>query len=53
MTKRLPKSFFEKERASIKNESKQEITCISYPKDVESGKKRIIFTLPPKPKGGA
>ena len=44
MNRRLPKSFFEKDRPKIKNESKQDIFRIQYPKEVELGKKHIIFT---------
>ena len=50
MNRRLPKSFFEKDRPKIKNESKQDIFCIQYPKEVELGKKHVIFTMPPETK---
>ncbi len=50
MNRRLPKSFFEKDRPKIKNESKQHIFRIQYPKEVELGKKHIIFTMPPETK---
>ena len=38
MKRKLPKSFFEKERPRIKNESKQGISPVIYSADVEKGK---------------
>lgn len=35
MKNKLPKSFFEKERPNIQNESESEILPIDYPKDAE------------------
>ena len=46
MIKKLPKSFFEKERPQVVNESKQDITPINWNKDVISGKKKVKFGLP-------
>ena len=46
MKRKLPKSFFEKERPRIKNESKQGISLVS--RGVEKGKVKALFTLPPK-----
>ena len=48
MKRRLPKSFFEKERPRIKDESKQDIRPVIYSADVEKGKFKALFTLPPK-----
>ncbi len=48
MERRLPKSITQKNRQKIKNESLQDIIPIEYPKDVEEGKRKIVFTLPPK-----
>ena len=48
MKRKLPKSFFEKERPLIKNESKQGISPVIYSADVEKGKVKALFTLPPK-----
>ena len=48
MKRRLPKSFFEKERPRIKNESKQDIMPVVYSADVEKGNVKALFSLPPK-----
>lgn len=48
MKRRLPKAIVQKDRPRIKNESKQDIIPIVYPKNVEDGSKKIRFTLPPK-----
>lgn len=47
MKKKLPNFFFEKERPRIKNESKQDIRPVIYSADVEKGKVKALFTLPP------
>ena len=36
------------DRERIKNESIQDIIPIKYSKDVEEGKRKVVFTLPPK-----
>ena len=43
MENKLPKSFFEKERPRIQNESESEILPIDYPKDAGI----VIFNLKP------
>lgn len=48
MKRRLPKSITQKDRERIKNESIQDIIPIKYSKDVEEGKRKVVFTLPPK-----
>ncbi len=46
--RKLPKSILQKSRPRIENESKQDIVPIKYSEDVENGKRKVIFTLPPK-----
>lgn len=46
MIKKLPKSFFEKERQEIAKESRQDITPIKWNKEVMSGKEKVKFELP-------
>lgn len=50
MIKKLPKSFFEKERPRVEKESKQEVTPIKWNKEVVSGKQRVVFGVPMKNK---
>lgn len=48
MIRKLSKSITQKDRPRIKNESKQEIIQIKYSQEVECGKEKVRFVLPPK-----
>lgn len=48
MKKKLPKSFFEKERPRIKNEKKQGIRPVIYSTDIEKGNVKASITLASK-----
>lgn len=51
MIKKLPKSFLEKKRTQVVNESKQDITPINWSEDVMSRKKIVKFIVPVKKNG--